>query len=543
MGFTKRTILISILIVACCVAVSVGITFAFFAESMTSASNKVQSGNFDVDFGLLNKDTNQWTSLNHDSTPIFNYQYFERGYTDVKVLKVENRGDLALKWEARIIFRGERSELSDAINVYLLQSKNELSYPDNRGEIDTWGTPVTLTYFIDNVSNILTGTLEAGETAYFAIALQMRADATDQYLGLTLGEFDFQIAAIQATVENDFFGNDYDKDAGFSCPHIDTYINVVQGANEETNEPGIQHIVCKDCKALILEEPCYFVITKYAVQKLVNGYTNTNIVVPNTYCDVQITSISSNAFQNIQDITSVTIPGGVKSIGINAFYGCSSLTSVELPDGVTSIGAFAFQNCSSLTDIEIPSSVKSIANYAFKGCGSLKSIAIPEGIKTIDLQTFQNCISLENVDLPNSLTSIGQQAFQGCINLKNINIPANVTKIGALAFAQCSSLTAIEFSDVTTSIGKQAFYGCSNLTSVEIPTSTTSIGMFAFSGCKKLTSIIFQNLIGWYAENADATVRVTILEADLADPTTAATYLKSTYGDFYWSCTEQIPTE
>ena len=53
-----------------------------------------------------------------------------------------------------------------------------------------------------------------------------------------------------------------------------------------------------------------------------------NIVIPNTYNNLPVTSI-----------------------GGGAFYNCTSLTSVVIPDSVTSIGRSAFQGCVNLTDV------------------------------------------------------------------------------------------------------------------------------------------------------------------------------------------------
>ena len=76
------------------------------------------------------------------------------------------------------------------------------------------------------------------------------------------------------------------------------------------------------------------------------------------------------------NVTSITLPDGVKSIAIYAFYGCTSLTSITLPDGVTSIGDGAFYSCTSLTSITIPDGVTSIMDYAFYSCSALMKLTV-----------------------------------------------------------------------------------------------------------------------------------------------------------------------
>jgi hypothetical protein len=80
------------------------------------------------------------------------------------------------------------------------------------------------------------------------------------------------------------------------------------------------------------------------------------------------------------DITSFTIPAGVKTMGDqyagNAFQDCTRLVSVTIPDGVKTIGRETFRNCTSLASITIPDSVKTIGSYAFTGCTSLVTVTI-----------------------------------------------------------------------------------------------------------------------------------------------------------------------
>ncbi len=78
-----------------------------------------------------------------------------------------------------------------------------------------------------------------------------------------------------------------------------------------------------------------------------------------------------------------------------------------------------------------------------------------------------------------------------------------------------------------------AFYGCSGLTSVTIPDSVTSIGNFAFSGCGGLTNVTFENSNGWLRVTSPTSTNGTSI-SNLSNSSTAATYLKSTYQNYYW---------
>ena len=241
-----------------------------------------------------------------------------------------------------------------------------------------------------------------------------------------------------------------------------------------------------------------------------------------------VTSIGSYAFQNCSGLQSVTIGNGVTNIGEYAFFGCSSLTSVRIPDSVTSIGTYAFYYCSGLTSVTIPDSVTSIGDRAFQGCSGLQSVTIGNGVTSIGDHAFSGCSSLTSVTIPDSVTSIGSYAFEKCSGLTSVTIPDSVTTIGTSAFYNCSGLTSVTIPDSVTSIGEYAFSGCSGLQSVTIGNGVTSIGISAFDGCSSLTSATFKETSGWKA------YRTSLSSVDLANKSTAAQYLTSTYVTYTW---------
>ena len=224
-----------------------------------------------------------------------------------------------------------------------------------------------------------------------------------------------------------------------------------------------------------------------------------------------VTSIGSDAFNNLHFLTSVTIPESVKRIGDRAFVHCSSLTSVTIPESVQSIGDEAFYGCSALTSITIPNSVQSIGSgieavaEVFYGCNSLTSITVENtnpSYMSEDGILFNNAKTKLIVcpagksgsyAIPEGVTSIEDFAFDGCNSLTAITIPNSVTSIGLCAFQACSNLTSIIIPNGVTKIEEHTFNNCSNLTSVTIPESVTSIGDRAFRACSSLTSFINYN--------------------------------------------------
>ena len=63
-----------------------------------------------------------------------------------------------------------------------------------------------------------------------------------------------------------------------------------------------------------------------------------------------------------------TIKDGTRWIGWYAFDDCNELTSITIPNSVISIGDYAFYHCSSLISVEIPNSVIHIGYCAFSHC-------------------------------------------------------------------------------------------------------------------------------------------------------------------------------
>ena len=263
----------------------------------------------------------------------------------------------------------------------------------------------------------------------------------------------------------------------------------------------------------------------------------------------------------------LVIPDGITGIGAYAFSGETSLTSVTIPDSVTWIESSAFSGCTGLTSVTIPDSVTSIGEYAFYGCTGLTSVTIPDGVTSIGSHAFQGCTGLTSVVIGEGVTGVGSGAFRNCTGLTEINWNAvaagdflqsggvfynagtsgdgirvtfgdSVTSIPANMFNVSSSsnrpnVTGVTIGRNVTEIGRYAFSGCAGLMSVTIPDSVTSIGRCAFEDCTGLTFVTFEHTTGWYLASNGAATGGSYLSV-LSNRVTAATWLSSTYCDYYW---------
>jgi len=263
-----------------------------------------------------------------------------------------------------------------------------------------------------------------------------------------------------------------------------------------------------------------------------------NVRIPETINGKPVVAIGRQAFAGTlsanfillgMGLTSVIIPGSVKTIGENAFNGNKTMTSITLNNGITTIKDRAFHDCGLSGSLVIPDSVTFIGKYAFL-YNNLISVTFGNGVIEIGSSAFSFNKQLTNITFGNGTTTIGRSAFHGD-NLTIVNIPKNVTIIDDISpFGYNSSLIAINVDAAhpkyisvngvlynktqtiliacpggktgaftvpngVTKIENTAFFGCKSLTNITIPDSVTSIGPVAFQACESLTSFIIPNSV------------------------------------------------
>lgn len=172
-----------------------------------------------------------------------------------------------------------------------------------------------------------------------------------------------------------------------------------------------------------------------------------------------ITAIGQQAFAWCEILESVTLPEGLTSIGIMAFYSCYALSECDLPSTLTAIGKQAFDS-SGLTSITIPGGVRTITSSAFNMCAQLKTVVMEEGVEVIENGVFANGRNLISVTFPESLTTIGETAFVYCDKLPEVTFPKGITSLGKQAFWAyngATSLTKITFEGDAPEIAEDCF--------------------------------------------------------------------------------------
>ena len=207
---TRKSLFMSVLALVFCVALLIGTTFAWFTDAVTSKNNHIQAGNLEISMEWAN-DFHATAWQDASTGAIFTHNNWEPGYTDVKYIKITNKGTLNLKWRLTLEAEGTVSKLSDVIDVYCVNpAEAQLT------TLNGLTAAGTLTSVLNN-KNVFapTGELIPGEEVIVAIAMHMSEEADNTYQNLPLCRkgFSVKLVATQNVGENDSFGDDYDDAA------------------------------------------------------------------------------------------------------------------------------------------------------------------------------------------------------------------------------------------------------------------------------------------------------------------------------------------
>ena len=191
---TKKALRGSLFALFLCIVLLIGTTFAWFTDTASTGVNNIQAGNLKVDLQM--KDANgSWVSAEgktidfvkasgHENEAIL----WEPGCTyELPVLRVVNKGNLALKYKIKI---------------------NGIQGDEKLNEVINWT--------ISDVALDTDHSLAAGATSEdLTIKGHMQESAGNEYQGLSIDGISITIYATQDTVESDSFGNTYDANAGY----------------------------------------------------------------------------------------------------------------------------------------------------------------------------------------------------------------------------------------------------------------------------------------------------------------------------------------
>ncbi len=259
----------------------------------------------------------------------------------------------------------------------------------------------------------------------------------------------------------------------------------------------------------------------------------TSITIPD-----QITEIGDYAFYGNPTLKTVNFHSGITRIGAGAFYE-TLLTQVRITNPDCEIGNSCFSN-SQVSSISLPQGMKKLGRHVFFYCVNLTSLTLPEGMEEIGLMCFSSC-NLTSVNLPSTMVKldscslqdnpfssinlknvkyVGRQAFSMCTNLTTVTSNGKLEEIDGAAFTRCPITTAYLPEGLLT-INMNAYFRCTNLNSFTVPTTVTTITGNPCVGATSLRTFnvaagneYFTTYEGCLYATAGATVKPTRAEGD-----------------------------
>ncbi len=222
---TKKALRGSLFALFLCIVLLIGTTFAWFTDTASTGVNKIQAGNLDVELEY-STDCTTWKTADQNTQMFNDDTLWEPGHTEVVYLRVENAGNLALKYNiATNSYDMGRGKNAAGKFFYIDQylkigtAQTNAAFPNREAAIaaiaDTEKTiaketPISKDWTV----------LKAGEkSAPTAVVLYMPTTVGNEANNVKSGSnpslkgLGLVVNATQATVESDSFDNTYDKNA------------------------------------------------------------------------------------------------------------------------------------------------------------------------------------------------------------------------------------------------------------------------------------------------------------------------------------------
>ena len=220
---TKRALITSALAILMCAAMLIGTTFAWFTDTASTAVNKIQAGNLDIELEY-SKDFTEWKKVN-DTTKLFEESaLWEPGRTEVVYLRVKNAGNLALKYTLGIYNLYENRGKNVAGDFYYLSNfvklgaaEADAAYADRAAAISAVQDSAKTLKSIGD-TGVVGADLAVNNEKVYAMVLYMPTEVGNEANPKNKSwaakvSFGIRVSATQAVSEYDSYGNTYDEKA------------------------------------------------------------------------------------------------------------------------------------------------------------------------------------------------------------------------------------------------------------------------------------------------------------------------------------------
>ncbi len=297
-----------------------------------------------------------------------------------------------------------------------------------------------------------------------------------------------------------------------------------------------------DTFSITRPEGTYYYTVSGDTATIVDASVEGDITIPETVNGYTVSALGDSAFFGLPELTSVVVPGCVKTVGSSCFGNCIQLESAIFRDGVEEIGNSAFccyvhtvdevdhevEYTSTLRHLTLPDSIVAIGERAFEetrisgelilpvnlkrmGQGAfaytnLQCVTIPAGFQYSDAIVFSGLNDVEftvNTDADAYVVQdnflLGRHQTVAALYLAQqavtaAAVPDTVSVIGHGCFAD-TDITGVSLPSTLREIRAQAFSGCTGLLQVTIPNGVHTVGNAAFSVCRTLAQIALPNTV------------------------------------------------
>ena len=224
---TKRSLGASLVSLLLCVSMLMGTTYAWFTDTVTSNGNIIKAGNLDIGMYWSENNEDWHAAEGENAAPVFAYDNWEPGYTEVRYIKVTNEGSLSFKYQMLLSPDGELGTLAEVIDVsYDIVTANPSfvapTADDKQGSLTTIGTLADIVSIDSPVAGGVLLPEGEDKDGYYSgeivvcLTMHMQEGAGNEYKNQSIGAtFDILLYATQFDYEADSFDGSYDDTAAW----------------------------------------------------------------------------------------------------------------------------------------------------------------------------------------------------------------------------------------------------------------------------------------------------------------------------------------
>ncbi len=285
----------------------------------------------------------------------------------------------------------------------------------------------------------------------------------------------------------------------------------------EKNTAGIKYLVSSDksVKYLVGVSPTNSIPATYSLDPktvlIYGGGLSNQINLTTLTLPEGLKYICGSLVQYNDPLSSLNLPASLKTISDEVFQNATSVKTVTVAEGNTEFSAadnilynkdktkLLWCPASATNDIVVPATVKTVGQRSFYH-RTLNSLTLGKNVRLIEDGVFTDCKINKSITLNDGLELIGNSAFD-YTRVSTIVIPDTVTAMGEGSIQ--ANAESVTISSKMTVLPND-FYGISDRRIV-IPSNIEAISSRAFSQCYDIPELFIPNSVTTYGKNAFST--------------------------------------